>query len=68
MATQMLTVFEAAAVLSLHPDTVRRMINRGDLAAVKVGRHWRVPSSVLDKLEANAIAQPTADATGVQPD
>lgn len=56
MATQMLTLPETAARLALHPETVRRMIGRGELAAVKVGRHWRVPESALEKLEAVATA------------
>ena len=57
MATQMLTVEGAAAALALHPETVRRMIKRGDLAAVKVGRHWRVPQSALTQLETTATAR-----------
>ena len=59
MATQMLTVEAAAAALSVHPQTIRRMIKRGDLAAVKVARQWRVPQSALEKLEAVAHTNET---------
>ncbi len=37
----------AAARLDCHPETLRRIIRRGDLAAVKVGRTWRVRESDL---------------------
>lgn len=69
MAPQMLNINDAAAALSLHPQTVRAMIKRGDLAAVQIGRHWKIPVSALEKFEAVATANTaTADATDVQPD
>lgn len=42
----LLTVEEAATELRVHPATVRRMIRRGEIAAVRVGRLWRVDPSV----------------------
>jgi len=47
----MLTVDEAAGALAVHPQTVRRMIKRGELAAIKVARHWRVPQAALLELQ-----------------
>ncbi len=38
----------AAARLDCHPETLRRIIRRGELAAVKVGRDWRVRESDLN--------------------
>jgi len=38
----LLTVRELAQYLHVVPITVYRMIDRGDLRAVKVGRVWRV--------------------------
>jgi excisionase family DNA binding protein len=38
----LLTVEEVASYLKLAPLTVRRMIERGDLTAIKVGRFWRI--------------------------
>jgi excisionase family DNA binding protein len=43
----MLTVEEAAELLRCHPATIRRMIQRGDLAYVKVGRHYRIPDDAI---------------------
>jgi excisionase family DNA binding protein len=37
----------AAARLECHPETLRRIIRRGEMAAVKVGRTWRVRESDL---------------------
>jgi excisionase family DNA binding protein len=38
----------AAARLDCHPETLRRIIRRGELTAVKVGKHWRVRETDLD--------------------
>ena len=38
----LLTVQEVAAYLKVVPITVYRMIDRGSLPAVKVGRVWRI--------------------------
>lgn len=36
-----LTLREAAALLELHPNTVRSQARRGELPGAKVGRSWR---------------------------
>ena len=40
-----LTVKQVAALLQVSLSQVRRMIANGELAAVKVGREWRVPKA-----------------------
>lgn len=42
------TVDEVAAIFRVPPDTVRRLIRRGDLPAIRLGRVLRVPKSVID--------------------
>jgi excisionase family DNA binding protein len=42
-----LTVTQAAELLRCHPDTVRSMIARGELAAVKIGHAWRIDANSL---------------------
>lgn len=37
MATRLLNVAQVAAMLQLHPETVRTMARRGDLPAIKLG-------------------------------
>jgi putative molybdopterin biosynthesis protein len=37
-----LTLRETAERLRIHPETVRREINRGKLPAYKIGRHLRI--------------------------
>jgi excisionase family DNA binding protein len=37
----------AAARLDCHPETLRRIIRRGELTATKIGKHWRVSESDL---------------------
>ncbi len=57
MADEFLTVTEIADLLKLNQQTVRNMIDRGELPAVRVGsRRVRVRRSDLDRfLEAGAI-------------
>ena len=40
---QMLTVKEAAQLLKTTGQQIRKMIQSGELPAVKVGREWRIP-------------------------
>ncbi|WP_103062205.1 helix-turn-helix domain-containing protein [Actinomyces qiguomingii] len=45
-----LTVDNAAALADLSPNTIRNMIARGDLRAVKLGKSVRIPISELTRL------------------
>ena len=40
-----LTVAEAAKLLKTSRQQIRKMIQLGELPAVKVGREWRIPAS-----------------------
>jgi excisionase family DNA binding protein len=42
-----LTVDEAAAILRVHPVTVRSMFKSGELPGFKAGREWRISKSAL---------------------
>lgn len=44
------TIPEAAGVLRLSPDTVRRMIRTGELDAKKFRAQWRIPIAAVDEL------------------
>ena len=43
----LLTVDEVATELRVHPETVRRMIKRGQLAAVMAGNMYRIPAEEI---------------------
>ena len=49
-APEVLTIDEAAEYLRVHPTTIVRMIERGELRGSKVGTRWRVRRSSLDAL------------------
>lgn len=51
-----LTVAEVAELLHVTPETVRRMVRKGHLRAVKVGRNLLVAPSELAKLLATGTA------------
>ncbi len=57
---QFWTVEEAAAILALHPETIRRMIKRGELDAVKVARRLRIPQTALDALKTQTVKSDNA--------
>lgn len=39
---------QAAAILKVHPRTVQRLVHRGEIRAVHVGRLWRFRQSALE--------------------
>jgi excisionase family DNA binding protein len=49
------TTAEAAERLRIKPESVARKLERGQLAAIKVGTHWLIPKDILD-----ALLQPPA--------
>jgi excisionase family DNA binding protein len=46
---QLLDVESAARRLSIHPDTLRSMLRRGDIEGVKIGVTWRVSLDALNR-------------------
>lgn len=42
-----LRIDDAARLLDVHPETIRQMVRRGDLASVRVGRLLRIPRHSL---------------------
>jgi excisionase family DNA binding protein len=38
---------QAAAMLKVHPRTLQRLVHRGEIAAVHVGKLWRFKPSTL---------------------
>lgn len=45
------TVEEAAKMLKVSKDTIRRMIKAGEIEVYRVGRQIRIRRSVLDRLQ-----------------
>lgn len=61
MGAHLLTVAEAAAELAVHPKTVRRLVERGELAAVKVGAAVRLhPDDLVSFIDAHRTRRPHA--------
>lgn len=51
----LLTIQEASEQLRCHPATIRRMIKRGEIAAVRIGKIWRVDAQAVTPV----LATPT---------
>ena len=47
---ELLTPEEAADLLSLNIETVRRMLREERLPGVKIGDNWRIQRSAIDEL------------------
>ena len=56
-AVRFMTVAEVAASMRVSKMTVYRMVHSGELAAVRVGRSFRVPERAVDDYLANAYIE-----------
>jgi excisionase family DNA binding protein len=45
---KLLSQRDAAELLGIHPETLRRMAVLGEIPALKVGRFWKYRASALD--------------------
>lgn len=43
------TIREVAAIFKLSPAAVRHLIQNGELEAIRIGKQFRVPQSVVDR-------------------
>ena len=57
----LLTLKEVARYLHVVPLTVHRMIDRGDLPAVKVGRVWRIRKQDLQAYLDRSTSRPRVE-------
>jgi excisionase family DNA binding protein len=49
--------YQAARFLGVHPRTLQRMVIRGEISGVRVGRLWRfLPSSITRWVEEHDLA------------
>lgn len=60
--SQVFSVVEVAELLGVHPATVRRLVARGDVPAIRVGAAVRVPRTFVEGLLASATTAPAAPA------
>ena len=49
-SSSMLTIANVAALLQVSPKTVRRLIDRGELGAIRIGRSVRIKPEILRAL------------------
>ena len=56
MAEKFYDVPEAATVLGLTPDTMRRWLRVGRVRGLRLGRDWRIPVRAIDELAQGIIA------------
>ena len=58
MTEQLFTTEDAAEFLRVHVETVRFWIRTGRLAAVKVGRGWRIRRSEIERIAERGTGEP----------
>lgn len=44
-----ISILKAAALMDVHPETIRRLIKSGQLPAIRLGGQWRIRLSQLTK-------------------
>lgn len=49
------TVEEFAKLFKLSPEAVRTLIRQGEIAAIRLGKHYRIPQQVVDRYFAQAL-------------
>ena len=47
----MYTLKEVASIFKCHVETLKRMIQRGEINAVKFGREWRITEEEVERLK-----------------
>jgi excisionase family DNA binding protein len=55
MCEPLITANQAAGLLRLHPKTVKRLAQAGELPGMKIGRVWRFRESSLDAWMAEGL-------------
>ncbi|MCP4006881.1 MAG: helix-turn-helix domain-containing protein [bacterium] len=66
MRENLVTVREAASYLRISARTVYRLIESGQIGAVRIGKQWRIPAQDLpgqDQVAALTATQTTTQAT-----
>ena len=48
LTERLLDSHEAAALLKVHPRTLQRLAQRGEIAGIQVGKLWRFRASSID--------------------
>ncbi len=62
MAENLVTVREAANFLRISSRTVYRLIESGQLGAVRIGKQWRIPASDLPGRESTSAPSEASQA------
>lgn len=58
------TIEEAAKLLGVHTDTLRRWLVAGEIPGIRLGKHWRLNADDLgDKVRVNAAV--ASEAAGI---
>jgi len=47
---RLLTVVEVSQILNIAPNTVRRLIQRGEIKGIKIGRLWRISEEEIERI------------------
>ncbi len=60
MSGDLITVREAANYLRISARTVYRLIESGQIGAVRIGKQWRIPAADLPGRDQPLVEQPQA--------
>jgi excisionase family DNA binding protein len=67
MAENLVTVREAASFLRISARTVYRLIEAGEIGAVRIGKQWRIPMSDLPGKDARLAGETRSSQETIRP-
>lgn len=59
-----LSIMEAAQVMGVHANTIRRVIHAGTLRAYQIGRQWRIPRAALAEVRGEGMPESVGSDVG----
>ncbi len=51
----MYSLKDAAILLGVHVNTIRRWIKEGKIKAVKMGKNWKIPSEEMNRVSKEGV-------------
>lgn len=53
--SKMISLYDAADILNVHYNTLRRWITQGKVRAVKIGRAWKISNLEIERIKAEGL-------------
>ena len=55
VTTKMVSLYEAADILNVHANTLKKWISQGKVNAVKMGRAWKLSEDEVERIKKEGV-------------